>query len=55
MNDLHAQVLVLLDTSSSMGLQVIHDLQVGINSIKNRIIKSRRIADVIDICVMGFN
>lgn len=55
MGDIHNHLLVLMDTSKSMGIQAINELQQSINNFKNRIIAYPRIADVIDVCVLGFN
>ena len=53
--ELHMLILLLLDTSGSMQGTAIRNLQTSVNRFKNDIITNPKVADIVDICVMGFN
>lgn len=53
--EIHMLVLLLLDTSGSMNGAKIRHLQTSINRFKNDIMSNPKAADIIDVCVMGFN
>ena len=54
-NTIHMPVLFLLDTSYSMDGEPIRKLQKSINRFKKDICKNPQAADIVDICIMGFN
>ena len=53
--ELHMLILLLLDTSGSMSGQAIRNLEASVNRFKNDIMTNPKVADIVDICVMGFN
>lgn len=54
-NAIHMPVLFLLDTSYSMDGEPIRKLQKSINRFKKDVCKNPQAADIVDICIMGFN
>ena len=53
--ELHMLVLLLLDTSGSMSGAKIRNLQASVNRFKSDIMSDPKVADIVDVCVMGFN
>ena len=54
-NETHMLVQLLLDTSGSMQGSAIRNLQASVNRFKNDIMSNPKVADIVDVCVMGFN
>lgn len=51
----HIPVVLLLDTSGSMQGEGIRNLQASVNRFKDDIMSNPKAADIIDVCIMGFN
>lgn len=53
--ELHMLVLLLLDTSGSMHGAKIQNLQASVNRFKDDIMSNPKVADIVDVAIMGFN
>lgn len=54
-NAIHMPVIFILDTSYSMEGQAIRNLQKAVNRFKKDVCTNPQAADIVDVCVMGFN